>query len=294
MTNPELNLSSPAAHAVPPGRSAADQVASTAANPAAKPATNPLAKPATKRGAIGRRLLVAFALFAVLGIVGYWQRFTLLVLATSPLVVDDRPAGVSAVLPTDAGVAFRVAAAWVTGTRAETLLLHSPKPDRLTRMGLRPGLRDQFTTAMAAYKVPRYVCEDFTEFPIETPREFHAELAKWLDSHPEQTVAIVAPRFRTRVTSLIAAQLLSPDHRKRVFIVPADSAQFDPGRWWDNKDGIRTVADGWLRLAAYVLRGCTPPVPRERTDAEFIAAAVGEIGPRPHADDATAPDGASQ
>lgn len=78
-------------------------------------------------------------------------------------------------------------------------------------------------------------------------------LAKFLDAHPNQTVAIVTNRFHTRRARWVFRRVLG-DRSAQLHFVGAPKDDFREHDWWQTEQGTSTYLSEYLKFAYYVLR----------------------------------------
>jgi uncharacterized SAM-binding protein YcdF (DUF218 family) len=64
-------------------------------------------------------------------------------------------------------------------------------------------------------------------------------LAPWCDQHQFRSIVFVAARDHSRRTRRILDRAMK-SHPTRVVVRAARYSSFDPDRWWDTRDGVRT------------------------------------------------------
>jgi hypothetical protein len=64
-------------------------------------------------------------------------------------------------------------------------------------------------------------------------------LPPWCDQHQFRSIAFVAARDHSRRIQLVLDRVMK-GHPTRVTVQPARYSNFDPDRWWETRDGIRT------------------------------------------------------
>jgi hypothetical protein len=64
-------------------------------------------------------------------------------------------------------------------------------------------------------------------------------LPLWCDQHQVRSIVVVAARDHSRRLRLVLDRVMK-GHPIRVTVQPSRYSNFDPDRWWDTRDGIRT------------------------------------------------------
>jgi hypothetical protein len=64
-------------------------------------------------------------------------------------------------------------------------------------------------------------------------------LPKWCDQHQIRSLVFVAARDHSRRSRRVLDRVMK-GHPTRVIIQPARYSSFDPDRWWETRDGVRT------------------------------------------------------
>jgi uncharacterized SAM-binding protein YcdF (DUF218 family) len=77
-------------------------------------------------------------------------------------------------------------------------------------------------------------------------------LARFLDSHPDGSVAVVTNPYHTRRARGAFRRVLG-DRASGVHFVAAPGEGFGAGDWWHSEDGFKTYAREFAKLAYYQL-----------------------------------------
>ena len=64
-------------------------------------------------------------------------------------------------------------------------------------------------------------------------------LPAWCDQHDFRSIVFVASRDHSRRTRRVLNRVMN-GHPTRVIVQPARYSPFDPDRWWETRDGVRT------------------------------------------------------
>ena len=64
-------------------------------------------------------------------------------------------------------------------------------------------------------------------------------LPSWCDQHQIRSIVFVAARDHSRRVRLVLGRVMK-GHPTRVMVQPAHYSTFDPDRWWETRDGVRT------------------------------------------------------
>jgi hypothetical protein len=73
-------------------------------------------------------------------------------------------------------------------------------------------------------------------------------LPLWCDQHQVRSIVFVAARDHSRRLQLVLDRVMK-GHPTRVTVQPARYSNFDPDRWWETRDGIRTEIVEFQKLA---------------------------------------------
>jgi hypothetical protein len=65
-------------------------------------------------------------------------------------------------------------------------------------------------------------------------------LPAWCDQHDLRSIVFVAARDHSRRTKRVLDRVMR-DHSTRVTVKPARYSSFDPERWWETRNGVRTA-----------------------------------------------------
>ena len=64
-------------------------------------------------------------------------------------------------------------------------------------------------------------------------------LPSWCDQHQFRSIVLVAARDHSRRMGRVLGRVMK-GHATRVMVQPAHYSTFDPDRWWETRDGVRT------------------------------------------------------
>ena len=73
-------------------------------------------------------------------------------------------------------------------------------------------------------------------------------LPHWCDQHQFRSIVVVAARDHSRRLQRVLDRVMK-GHPTRVAVQPARYSNFDPDRWWETRDGIRTEIVEFQKLA---------------------------------------------
>jgi hypothetical protein len=73
-------------------------------------------------------------------------------------------------------------------------------------------------------------------------------LPAWCDQHQFRSIAFVAARDHSRRTRRVLNRVMK-GHPTRVIVRPARYSPFDPNRWWETRNGVRTEIIELQKLA---------------------------------------------
>lgn len=90
--------------------------------------------------------------------------------------------------------------------------------------------------------------------PVDSTSDEAVALAKFLESNPQATVAVVTSNFHTRRTRLMFRRIL-PKHRDHLRFVACPTDGFGPENWWHYRDGVLWYTAEYAKLLREMLRG---------------------------------------
>jgi hypothetical protein len=77
-------------------------------------------------------------------------------------------------------------------------------------------------------------------------------LPAWCDQHRFRSIVFVAARDHSRRTRRVLDRVMK-GHPTRVLVQPSRYSSFDPDRWWETRDGIRTEIVEFQKLVLEVV-----------------------------------------
>jgi hypothetical protein len=82
-------------------------------------------------------------------------------------------------------------------------------------------------------------------------------LALWCDQHQFRSIVLVAARDHSRRMRRVLGRVMK-GHATRVMVQRAHYSSFDPDRWWETRDGVRTeIVELQKLLLEFVLHPMT-------------------------------------
>jgi uncharacterized SAM-binding protein YcdF (DUF218 family) len=151
--------------------------------------------------------------------------------------LDTRPYVAAALLK--AGKAKRVLIPSVRFTEHDREQEHMPQHDAMRRVLVSRGVNEDQIELLPG------VCA--------STEDEAAALAKYLETHPEATVAVVTSDFHTRRTRLLIGRKLG-SHADRVRFVAAPTDYFSADDWWQTERGWSTYTTEYAKLIMTWLR----------------------------------------
>jgi hypothetical protein len=106
--------------------------------------------------------------------------------------------------------------------------------------------------------------------PGHARTEWHAArlLDRWLQQHPDATIAILTERFHSRYFGRVLYSGLGEAERSRVHLRALPDRVYDESNWWQHKEGLLGFFNGGVRLGFAVAFGeTTRPRPDWEPDA---------------------------
>lgn len=184
----------------------------------------------------------------------YLGRAALLPSAARFLDVSESPAQVDDVLVLGGGSDTRpfIAAALVKSGKARQVLIPTVKPSLNAEQNIGPPESEVISRVLQARGVPAQAIVQLPGDVASTADEAKA-LARFLEEHPEHTVAVVTNPFHTRRASWIFQKVLG-ERAPQVHFVAAPTDGFDENSWWQSEDGFGCYANEYVKLGFYWLR----------------------------------------
>jgi hypothetical protein len=184
-------------------------------------------------------LVVAAA--AIVAILFVWE--PVLRVAGWALVVNEpvAPADII-VVSLDSGGAGALEAADLAQTGiAKRAAVFADPPSGEDREFIRRGLPYDDASARQVRQLRWLGVTDVVQIPrTDVGTEGEAQvLPQWCDQHQFRSIVFVAARDHSRRLRRVIDRVMK-GHPTRVIIQPARFSNFDPDRWWETRDGVRT------------------------------------------------------
>jgi hypothetical protein len=159
------------------------------------------------------------------------------------LAYDDDSAGMlEAADLVHSGVATRVA-------------IFADAPDRVDREFIRRGVPYEDTAARAVRKLKALGVGNIEQIPntVHGTEDIARVLPDWCEQQSLRSVLLVSPSDHSRRLRRVLRRAMK-DHHARVTIRSARYSVFDPDRWWESHDAIRTELVEFEKLLLDVMR----------------------------------------
>ncbi|HWB01181.1 MAG TPA: hypothetical protein VG713_21980 [Pirellulales bacterium] len=176
------------------------------------------------------------------------------------LVIDEPIEHVDWVVPLGGDRACERAAETVHAHIADRILLARNYPSRLVRYDILPSGEQLALDRITAAGIPATEV-DIALGEARTYNGSLRELARWLEQHPQTTVAIYCSRLEGRRLALIRSRSMPPALAERVSIVALRDRDLDESCWWRNRGSSKRVLNAWIELSLEALFGEMPPEP---------------------------------
>lgn len=173
------------------------------------------------------------------------------------LVVDDavEPADVIVVAADADGAGVLEAADLVHSGIATRVAVFADPPDSVDREFIRRGVAYEDAAARSARQLRSLGVTAIEQIPravAGTEAESRA-LRAWCDQHQVRSVVVVSTADHSRRLRRVLRRSMK-GHETRVTVRPARHSAFDPDRWWETRDGIRTQIIELEKLLLDVMR----------------------------------------
>jgi uncharacterized SAM-binding protein YcdF (DUF218 family) len=159
------------------------------------------------------------------------------------LVVNERtaPADVIVVSLDSAGAGALEAADLVQAGIATRVAVFTDPPSGEAHEFIRRGLPYEDLSARQIRQLKWLGVRDVMQIPrTDGGTEGEGQvLARWCDQHQFRSIVFVASRDHSRRSRRVLDRVMK-GHPTRVTVQPARYSNFDPDRWWETRDGIRT------------------------------------------------------
>jgi hypothetical protein len=159
------------------------------------------------------------------------------------LVVNEpiAPADVIVVSLGSGGVGALEAADLVEGGIAKRVAVFTDPPSGEDHEFIRRGLPYEDASARQIRQLRWLGVTDVMQIPgTEAGTEGEGQvLPPWCDQHQFRSIVFVAARDHSRRWRRVLNRVMR-GHPTRVMVQPARYSIFDPDRWWETRDGVRT------------------------------------------------------
>lgn len=157
-----------------------------------------------------------------------------------------------------AGAGALEAADLVRGGIATRVAVFTDPPSGEDHEFIRRGLPYEDASARQIRQLNWLGVTDVVQIPrIEAGTEGESQvLAPWCDQHQFRSIVFVAARDHSRRVRRILDRVMK-GHPTRVLVRSARYSSFDPDRWWETRDGVRTEIVEFQKL---VLEAILHPV----------------------------------
>jgi uncharacterized SAM-binding protein YcdF (DUF218 family) len=201
-----------------------------------------------------KRRLIRWAIVAGVLVAFYLARGVLLPPVAQFLDVSETPTKVDYVLVLGGGYDTRpfVAAALFTHGQTDKILVPTVKRSPEAKDGIVLADHDGICQVLRARGVPE---EAIVLLPSEVSSTYDeaAALRRFLESHPDCSVAVVTNKFHTRRALMLFGRVLG-DRAAQVHFVGAPTDGFDASNWWQTEDGFVCYANEYVKLLLYTFR----------------------------------------
>ena len=173
------------------------------------------------------------------------------------LVVDEsvEPADIIVVAADADGAGVLEAADLVHSGIATRVAVFADPPDQVDREFIRRGVAYEDAAARSARQLRSRGVTDIEEIPRAgggTESEGRV-LPDWCDQHQFRSIVVVSTREHSRRLRRVLHRSME-GHQTGVTVRPARHSAFDPDRWWETRDGIRTEIMEFQKLLLDVIR----------------------------------------
>jgi uncharacterized SAM-binding protein YcdF (DUF218 family) len=198
-----------------------------------------------------RSRLLGFCLLAALFL--YFVRAPLLRAAARFLDVSESPQAVDCVLVLGGGSQTRpfVAAALVKAGLTKEVLVPTIGLSAEEEAGWRLPEHDLIRGALIARGVPAPQIVQLDGHVSSTYEEALA-LARYLDQHPQRSVAVLTNSYHTRRARWIFQRVVA-QRAAALHFLSAPSDGYDETNWWQSEAGFVTYLDEYLKFGFYLV-----------------------------------------
>ena len=173
------------------------------------------------------------------------------------LVVDDAigPADVVVVSADADGEGVLEAADLIHEGVAARAAVFADPPGVVDREFLRRGVAYEDRAEVSIRQLMALRVTSVEQIPVASPgteAEAHS-LPAWCDRHRFRSVVVVSTRDHSRRMRRVIDRAMK-HHPTRVTVRPARYSEFDPDRWWQTRNGIRTTIIELQKLLLDVIR----------------------------------------
>jgi hypothetical protein len=203
----------------------------------------------------GRRRWLRCVLFVSIAVVClYLFRAPLLRSAENFLVVEQQLAAADYVLILDGDRRYDQAAELLRAGHARQILVIEAKPERLQRKHLAPSPEDEARRELRARAVPGSSVhlipgQAFTDW------DRARSLSDWLNQRPQTKLVILCDQLGSRRLRHILDQVLGAEKARQVYLRPLAQRWHEGIDWWQKREGVLGVGQGYLRLSYVWLFG---------------------------------------
>jgi uncharacterized SAM-binding protein YcdF (DUF218 family) len=200
-------------------------------------------------------VVVALAAFAMVAVPSLWE--PILRAAGWALVVDEPVASADIIVLSLASGSAGVleASDLVQGGISKRVAVFMEPPNEEEDEFIRRGLPYEDAGASQIRQLRSLGVTDVVQISRVdgTEGEGYA-LRQWCDEHQLRSIVFVATKDHSRRARRVLARVMK-GHPTRVTVQPAHHSSFDPNRWWETRDGIRTeIVEVQKLLVDIVLR----------------------------------------
>jgi hypothetical protein len=230
---------------------------------------------------LGGLTIVALSVALAIGLRGI--REPILRAAGRSLVVEApvEPVDVIVVFSWAASAGVLEAADLVHGGIARRVAVYVNPPDPVAREFARRGIpyEDRVSRLISQLKALGVVDVERIPSAGGTQEETRA-LLEWCDRHQYRSVVVVSMRDHSRRLHRILRRSMQ-GHRANIIVHPTKYSEFDPDRWWETHDGLRTGLIEMQKLLFDILRHPISLEWGDRGAGGYVADADHRAPPRP-------------